>query len=208
MRIPLLLIAAAAMAAAPETRVGPDAVWAPLMDVDAQLHVACKNASGKGLGKCLRDYMKQTEASPEAIAFSETLDQPGYLREFIPKEKIDLGRIDFPFRANTNQTIYFLNGDPPRIDEADDKVLKKVDLSREPLYRENRRAWKSAFLVFDGFTLPERVPTNDGFRFTASVPLRTCHACEDLAVASIAYDFTNAGKFRGAKLLSLEKPSR
>jgi hypothetical protein len=192
----LLLTLAVAASAAPK-KIGESAVFNPLMGAMGNLRDSCDKAQGiPEIKTCLVKYMNDGKLDPAAIAFSEKLEEPGFLREFIPKGAVDLGRVEFPWRANFNQTVYFLNGKPPLFDAYGAETLIKF------------RGPDDSLLFPDGFQLPERIPTFTGIRYAADVSIRKCRACEELGVAKVAWDFTDKGKFVSAKILSTEPPGK
>jgi len=165
-------------------------VFNPLMGSTSLLREACDKEAGDALKACLIRFMKGVR--PEAVAFTQALDEPGFLREFIPGSKLDLGRVHFPWRANFNDTVYFLNGEPPLLDAYGAETLAKLKLSGDGI------------LFPDGYALPERAKTFTGIRYVSDVSVRKCRACAEISVAKVAWDFADNDKYLGAKILSIE----
>src|SRR5262245_58225241 len=129
----LLLLAQlpSANAAAP---VGPNAVWNPGQSGIEMIHQQCDKASD--FNACFLDALKKSGASSSAIDFVNTTGcQMAYLRDFRKVGPVDVAYISFPFRANENNGIYLVNGDPSPIDVDNQQALPQGELDENPAYQ-------------------------------------------------------------------------
>ena len=117
-----------------------------------------------------------------------------------------MGAEYWPFFANDNEASALLNGDPPHVSVWQE--ARKVDLRRNPasasILRQNPAA--SVTGAPPGF-VGARCTNSGGQIFVYAVAINTCHACSDLAVAQIAFEFDAQGRYRGPRLLRLDRKS-
>jgi predicted secreted protein len=119
---------------------------------------------------------------------------------------VDVAWVTYPFRANENQGVLLVNGDPSPIDVDDFSRLAQGELNRDQAYAELKRAypdislWPGDRYSFD-VPIAESLPSG-GSRFHVGYILRNgCHACDKIGSAVFAFDFTPEGKFSGTKLM-------
>ncbi|HTO77752.1 MAG TPA: hypothetical protein VMQ61_16900 [Thermoanaerobaculia bacterium] len=201
----LFLIVASASAGDSAAPVGAAAVWNPPSGFLAAMHAAC-DARPERLSECFPERMRAAGASPEAVAFTERAGGLQYLRAFREAGRVDVAWAVNPFRANTNDLVDLVNGDPPILDVDDPKYFEPAMLERHPGYAAMRRAHpKLAPFPGDRYhrhAVQRMAQVGGGQRFVVGEDLRDgCHACAILGEARVAFDFDAAGKFRGIQVL-------
>jgi hypothetical protein len=201
----LIILAFAAPAARAATPVGPEAVWETLMGVMGNLHDECGSKTVPDVTVCLPDFMRKAGASAQALAFTSRLKGEGFLRRFDAAGPVGVAFVHYPFRANANNGVLLVNGRPDIVDVSDPKLLRPLE--KDPRIEAIRVEEPEAGLWATDPGGPTTLLRGAGRRFVFSFPLRTCHACENLAAARVAYDFDKDGKFLGVRLLSVAKPS-
>ena len=133
----------------------------------------------------------------------------GFLHDFREAGQVDVGYVDYVFRANENLACYLLNGIPPLIDVDDTKILETNGLERNIQYAALKARYpKIAIWPSDRSTtmypIARELPT-DGKRFVVSYWLQNgCHACERIGSVQFAFDFDKTGKFLGTQFQSVE----
>jgi hypothetical protein len=206
--LPLFLIVAATSTDAATGPVGATAVWNPPEGFLAAVHAACDRNPPR-LVECFRGRMRAAGASPEALAFTERAGGLTYLRAFRDGGRVDVAWAVDPFRANTNDIIYLVNGDPAMIDVDDPKYLTPSALEHHPAYAAMRRAHPKV-MPFPGdrhsrSAVARVAKVGGGPRFVVGEELRDgCHACAVLGTARVAFDFDSAGRFRGAQAILVQ----
>jgi hypothetical protein len=204
----LFLIVAAAPPGGTNARVGPAAVWNPPADFLQTMHTACDRNPAR-LAACFQERMRAGGASPEALAFTERAGGLEYLRAFGEAGRVDIAWAVDPFRANTNDLVYLVNGDPPMVDVDDPKYLGPPVLQRHPGYAALLRAHPK-LAPFPGdrshrSAVQRMAQIGGGQRFVVDEDLRDgCHACAVLGKARVAFDFDAAGKFRGTQAVLIQ----
>jgi hypothetical protein len=206
--VSLFLIVASASAGDSAASVGAAAVWNPPAGFLAAMHAAC-DARPERLSECFPARMRAAGASPEAVAFTERAGGLQYLRAFRATGRVDVAWAGNPFRANTNDVVYLVNGDPPILDVDDPKYLEPAMLERHPGYAAMRRAHPKLTPFpgdrYDLHAVERSVQAGGGQRFVVGEDLRDgCHACAILGKARVAFDFEAAGKFRGVQVLTVQ----
>jgi hypothetical protein len=185
-----------------------NAVWQPSATTVRSIEQTCASSSMQ-FGECFVVQMQKLGASPEAIAFTHSIDNIGYMIGFRPAGgRVSLAHVTFPFRANENQGAYLVNGIPARIDVDDQSLLSKSELNANPVYAELVRQY-SDILMFPG----DRIGTNavtaeslpgGGQRFLVDYKLNDrCHACPQVGTARFAFDFNLEGQFLETKLINV-----
>ena len=187
--------------AAERARVGSGAVFSPSPDFLADFHRACDAKSGADFGECFVAQMAKAGASREAVAFARSTGNLGYLRAFRETGRVDVGEVEYPFRANENQAWILVNGKPPVIDVGDTASIQNL-LEANPVFKTLRLAHPqlAAFprVSRDG---PRALPAPDGGqRFATAYELKDCRACKAAGYASVAFRFDAGGVFLGPEL--------
>jgi len=160
---------------------------------------------------CVTNVMEQYNASSGAIDFTTKLGSDlGYLNQFQEMGKIDLGTVVFPFRANTNEAYYLINGSPILISteisqDAEQKLI--TEMEKDPLYSEIKNKYPDIF--FWGFA-PQFVEkeslANNNERFIFEYRLvNGCRICDTEYAAQIGFDFSSNGKFLEITFLRIKK---
>ena len=197
-----LLLSAALAASAPQA--GPDAVWlAPRHTLD-QLSAQCKGQAVPDVRQCLLSFMESSGAKPQAVAFAQGLEGVGFLRSLEPHDPVAVAFVTYPFRANANEGVLLVNGEPPLVDVSDPARLKP--LLQDPRLRGVRVRQPDAGIWASDPGRPRvKKLRAKGVRFEFAFPVRVCHACADLAHARVGYDFDGSGRFLGAKLIGVNE---
>ena len=137
--------------------------------------------------------------------------------EFREMGRVDLGSVEFPFRANTNTAFFLLNGSPSLISTElgcsvgggawHQPCQRKgaVDISQDPNYSRLKSQYPNLELWLAGADFKSAQAKADGgqhFIFSY-ILVNGCHACYVGSRAEVAFDFDSNGKFTGTKLLKL-----
>jgi hypothetical protein len=171
---------------------------------------------------CALEKMKQSGASQESMDFVRELAERkegegiGWLGEFREMGRVDLGSVEFPFRANTNTAFFLLNGSPSLISTElgctvgggwHQPCQRKgaVDISQDPNYSRLKSQYPNLELWPAGADFKSaQAKADGGQRFIFSyILVNGCHACYVGNRAEVAFDFDRNGKFTGIKLLKL-----
>ncbi|MDE2492220.1 MAG: hypothetical protein KGM24_15335, partial [Elusimicrobia bacterium] len=163
---------------------------------------ACASKPRPGARACLRDAMRRGGASAAALDFSALLDGAGYLRRFDERGRVDVARVRWPLRANANDGALLVNGRPPIVDVSSPSLVSPLIGDR--LLASVRAADPDARVWADDPGNPGVKEHDGGERVVFALPVRTCHACANLATAFVAYDFGPDGSFRGASVVGAQ----
>ena len=200
------LVSFSALAASESARVGPQAVWKPGPEVIARLRAECSADPAK-TGECFLRFMQTAGASNEAMAFAKSLADKGYgyLRALRDTGRVDIAYVEYVFRANEMQGVFFVNGDPPMIDVDDGQYLspqvqqKNADFAAFLRHHRQATVWPADRGNTD---TPVAVPTTEGQQFNVEYLLRNgCHACAQIGTEVVAFLFDDSGRLRGTKVL-------
>ena len=207
MRILALLLLLKLNAASPPAPVGPDAVWTPPADFRAKVDEACASA-GERFGACFAEQMQKAGASKAALAFTERLDNQGYLTSVLDTGKVDVAYVEYPYRANENALVFLVNGEPPLIDVDDLSRLDRKNLGANPTYAGLLNRFPSlALFPADRHTGREPRAANlrsGGQRFVVVYELHDgCRACKVVGYARIGWDFDVQGRFVGTEVVQV-----
>lgn len=186
--------------------VEKSAVWKPGPTFLETLHARCDTLAFPRLGKCLASLMKESGASPEALAFTRCMGKEAWLRAFLEKGRVDVAYLTYPFRANENQGILLVNGDPSPIDVDNLDLLTQAELKQDIIYGELAKRYPDISLWQGdryGMETPVVEPlAKKRLRFYVGYLLRNgCHACEKIGSAIFAFDFDAEGKYLGDRLM-------
>jgi predicted secreted protein len=202
--VALLLCTGVGLAGAQTSRqtISAAAEWQPGMATFQSILKRCMNAPNPDA--CKAKALKESGAPPAAIAFSELTGYDGFMRAFRAVGPVDVAYVLYPYRANENNGVLLVNGDPPVIDVDDDELIPKDDLRADPLYATLLQT-NPGLIVWPGDRFDARYPVAEklpggGQRFLVFYQLQTCHACAELGEATFAFDFDRTGKFDGTKL--------
>ena len=195
----------------PVTRVSAAAVWNPPVDMLAAMRQKCGEADPTHMERCFLNEMKSAGASPEALAFAESLAESlgvVYLRAFRRLEKVDVAYIEYAFRANELEGVLLVNGNPSPIDVDDDRFTIDAEMRKNAAYAALAEQYPHISLWpgdrFDS-KLPTMTSTGWGTQsFLVQYTLRDgCHACAVLGTATLAFNFDTQGNFQGARVSSV-----
>lgn len=186
--------------------VGADAVWEPGPSFMNAVHAKCDSLSFPQLGQCFAEVMRDAGAPPGALAFTRRMGDEAWLRSFRDTGRVDIAYITRPFRANENQGVLLVNGDPALVDVDDFDQVAQGDLKKDPVYAELAKRFPEISLWpgdrFGADYPVVRLLPGGGQRFHAGYLLRDgCHACREIGSAVFAFDFAADGKFKGTKLM-------
>jgi hypothetical protein len=199
---------------------GASAIWSPAPDFLTTAHAACDNAPRPpAFAECFINQMAKAGAPPEAVKFTRELyrgtGQIGIMGEFKDFGPVGLAWVVYPLRANDNDGLLLLNGDPKILDPDDMQQLDKAALEHDPLFPE----WKKTAPKLDvwpgdrsggaaqiRFARVWAGAKPGQQRFLFSYPLIDgCRACARSGFASYWWDFDAKGKFQGTRLLSVTR---
>jgi hypothetical protein len=187
--------------------IGSDALWQPGMQGMQDIKDKC--GSAPDFGVCFASQMRKEGASPQAVAFTKLTGNVGFMRDFRETGRVDVAYVNYPFRANENQSCLLVNGAPRVVDVDDTSFFSKTDLAKNPQYAKLIKEYPNV-AIFPGdrsgtdYPIAENLP-NGGQRFVVSYRLLNgCHACERVGSVNYAFYFNSNGKFLGAKLQSAQ----
>jgi hypothetical protein len=175
--------------------------------VDA-VKAACQEFQSDKLQDCFAAGMKKAKATLAAVQFSKQLGEPGFVREFRAAGPVDIAYVWYPYRANEQQSILIVNGEPATVDVDNHKLIGAEILKGNARFVALARAHKEVSL-WPGDRYSTELPdvemgVNAGARVVVNYRLREqCHACAVLGDAWVVFSFDPKGKFLGAKLLAI-----
>ena len=180
-------------AARKEPPVTADAVWRPATAVLEDVQKNC--AAG---GDCLIAKMK-AGASPAAIAFSESIHNEGWLRDFRKSGNVDIAYVHYLNRADV---WLLVNGTPSPVDVDDLRKLPKADMAENSAWQKLSGRNPNATLFPDdhaGSVGPLAIVHADGTQdFVVPYKVRDgCPTCAEIGTAFLAYEFNAKGKQTG-----------
>jgi predicted secreted protein len=195
----------------PVTRLSAAAVWNPPVDMLAAIRQKCGDADPAHIERCFLNEMKSAGASPEALAFAQSLAPSlgvAYLRAFRRLEKVDVAYIEYAFRANELEGVLLVNGNPSPIDVDDDRFTMDAEMRKNAAYAALAEQYpRISVWPDDRFDakLPTTTSTGWGTQsFLVQYTLRDgCHACAVVGTATLAFSFDTQGNFQGARVSSV-----
>jgi hypothetical protein len=194
-----VLLASSALAAG---SVGPEAIWAPTAAQQTALRDACLAQPVPDVRVCLLRFMADAGAAAAALEFTRGMDEDGWMAAVSTGGRVGVAEVAWPFRANSNAGVLLVNGDPPAVDVSSWTLLSPLEEDAR-IATIKRGSPEAAIWASD----PPKPVAGDrpggGQRFLFDFPVRACHACADLAVAQVAYDFNGDGRFLGTRLLTV-----
>ncbi|WP_157745182.1 hypothetical protein [Luteimonas chenhongjianii] len=173
-----------------------DAVWSGTAE-------ACRGDLGPVVD-CLRATMEATGASPEALAASARMaedGEAGYIARWQTIDGVDVATTEFPFRANTNQGTWLIDASR-RICDVDADPFAAADSDRQDI-ADFRAAHPDAMLFAPAHLEGTQPLDGGGVRLVFATPMRSCHACADVATLRVGYDFDDARRFTGRRVIDL-----
>jgi predicted secreted protein len=191
--------------------VNAAAVWNPAPDALAAIRLKCGEADPTHIERCFLSEMKSAGASPEALAFAESLATSlgvVYLRAFRHLERVDVAYIEYVFRANELEGLLLVNGNPSPIDVDDESYTQDVELKKNSAYAALAEQYPK-ISVWPGDRFDSKLPTATsagwGFQtFLVQYELRDgCHACAEVGIATLEFKFDTQGHFQGARVSSV-----
>lgn len=187
--------------------VSAEAVWKPGLSSVADIKKQCAASNGGAIQDCFINGMAKAGASSQAVAFTRRNDG-AYLREFRRVGPVDIAYVTNPFRANENDAIFLVNGTPATIDVDGQQLPNQTDLAKNSTYASLAKKYPQISL-WPGDRSGTGTPTvkdlpGGGWRFVVSYRLQNfCHACAVVGSAQFGFDFDQAGKFLGTRLLQV-----
>lgn len=209
-----LLLAAGGLFAQP---FSPDAVFRPGPAFVPAAMRKCGAFRPPRTGECFIAQMRGAGASSQALAFARLLHertgQVGYLRGFREAGRVDIAYVQYAFRANELNGVCLINGSPPLIDVDRLDAPDQPALESDPAYAALRRQYPGvAIFPADRFHTDSpsvEALAGGGLRFLVDYRLNNvCHACAQVGTARYGFDFDAAGKFLGARLVSVQAAER
>jgi predicted secreted protein len=190
----------------PASHIGADAVWNAGPSFPGKVQEKCGALSVPELGECFSRVMKESGASIDAIAFARRMENDAWMRAFRDTGRVDIAYVTYPFRANENQGVLLVNGDPELIDVDDFVLPMKGELEKDLVYAGLAKRFPDiSFWPGDRYSTEFPVAlllSGGGQRVYVGYVLRNgCHACEEIGSAVFAFDFASNGKFAGNKLM-------
>lgn len=176
-------------------------VWHPPANFRSQVLAACENR-GTAFGECFIDQMKAAGASPDALAFTRLIHGDGYIQAFRPVARVGIAAVFYPFRANENDGLYLVNGQPPALNIDDLQKLPSDQMESDPAYaavkksHANADVWPGDRSSADSLLA---LTFSDGSQeFVADYRVQEgCHACAVLGQAFFSFGFDHEGNFTG-----------
>ena len=197
------------LASSEGSKYSSSTVWNTVSRTD--LWDCAMNGSLKEIN-CFLEKMKQSGASQESMNFvrqrAERKEGISWLGEFREIGRVDLGSVEFPFRANTNSAFCLLNGSPSLV--STELGWDALDITRDSNYPRLKSQYPNLELWPAGadFKSPQ-AKADGGQRFIFSyILVNGCHACYVGSTAEVAFDFDRNGTFKGTKLLRLVTTGR
>lgn len=193
------------------TRVGSKAVWNPPAEVLTAVRQKCGEADATHIEKCFLNEMKAAGASPEAVAFAESLAGTMgvvYLRAYRRAERVDVAYIEYAFRANELEGVLLVNGNPSPIDVDDERFTMDAELRKNAAFAALAEQYPH-ISVWPGDRFDSKLPavTSTGWgtqTFMVQYLLRDgCHACAEIGIATVGFTFDTGGNFQAARVASV-----
>jgi hypothetical protein len=186
------------------------AIWLPDAGFMQRFHQQCDGHAGKAFDACFAAAMAKAGASPAALDFTRRLDNEAYLQALDEYGgPVALAHVFYPFRANENDAWFLVNSTPPLIDVDDRRYLALPALRSSAAYGEIRQRYPNVSFWPGGRGVAAPKVFLGGREFVIGYLLRDqCHACAIVGRVRFAFDFDAAGKFLGARLISVIASAR
>ncbi len=216
----LLLFAAGNLVQAQDgsqPKIGSSAVWKMPDSFRTMVLKKCGDATQPpSFAECFIKQMQQGGAPAAAVAFTRELYKAsngdvGIMYGFHKVGPVDIAWINYPLRANTNDGLLFVNGQPAILNVEDLKALDQTSMQQDPQFQNTKAQFPNASVWpgdRDGTTWPNSQPgANGGVQFTVGYPLiNGCHACERVGFAMFNWNFDSKGKFLGTTFIGMTPP--
>jgi len=178
--------------------VGADAVWQPEAQFLAIVRKTCGEESSSNFGECFAKQMASA-APPAAVAFTRSIHNEGWLRDFRKVARVDIAYVLYPFRANENQGWLLVNGSPSLVDVDNLQKLPKSEMEENLAWSQLiARSPRATLFPGDrtGATGPLAILNPDGSEeFVVGYKvLDGCPTCAQLGVAFLGFEFNPKGK--------------
>jgi predicted secreted protein len=196
----------------PAPVIGPEMCWSPAAQTMEKIRMDCTELAGTAFEACFVAGMRQSGASPQAVAFTKSIGSMGYLEEYRQTGTVNIAFVVYPFRANENQGFLLISGASQVIDVDDLTLLSAEDLKKDPLYPRLKKRYP-ALALWQGdrsgkeYPLLERKADGAQRYIVRYRLLNGCHACELAGQVRYAFDFDRTGQFSGTSYLGIENPS-
>jgi hypothetical protein len=193
-------------------KIDASAIW----KVSPQFLAAAPVACPSGNIECLTGQMTKAGASAHAVNFTQDLYKQshgdfGIMTAFQDQGTLAFAWIIYPLRANTNNGLLLVNGQPLIVDLEDLKLLDTKTMKQSSQFQNVKGQFPNVDLWpgdRDGKTWPTpQAGSNGGTQFVLSYPLRNgCHACARAGDAIFMWNFDAKGKFLGTTFAGMLSP--
>jgi len=188
------------------------AIWAPTDEMVQGAGDKCKSPGVARIEQCFISFMRDSGATHDAIEFARQINGQGYLRDLRKRLGVDVAYVTYPFRANENDAVLLINRNLKIIDVDSADVLNKVDIKSDATYKQLSPKYPNMTILPGDRTSTDQpaleMNTQQGQRFIVRYNVvNGCHACQIVAYALIAFDFTPQGDFIGTEFLGLSDQS-
>lgn len=191
----------------PAGKITAAAVWQPPADFLTKAHAVCdKGAGSASFPECFMNQIAAAGAPEAAISFTRMLykssdGQVGIMSAFKSFGVVDAAQVFYPLRANENDGLLLVNGDPAILDVDDFQKLDRTTMEQSPMFQAIKRKFTQTD-IWPGDRSgsnpwPRIQPlTGGGTELVVSYLLiNGCHACAHVGVARFGWDFDASGKF-------------
>jgi hypothetical protein len=193
------------------------AVWQMPDSLRTTILKKCGDATQPpSFAECFMTQMQQGGAPPAAVAFTRDLYKAnggdvGIMYGFHKVGPVDIAWINYPLRANTNDGLLFVNGQPRILNVEDLKLLDQAAMQQDPQFQNTKAQFPNASVWpgdRNGKVWPNsQTGPNGGPQFTVGYPLiNGCHACERVGDAMFNWNFDSRGKFLGTTFIGMTPP--
>ena len=211
------LLFVTALFAAASDRFTATSVWQMPVSFPPAVHQACDNAPNQeAFAICFMQQMSKAGASIDAVEFTKQLYKEskgdvGVMTGFHKGGPVDVAFVTYPLRANTNNGILFVNGDPKIVNAEDLKLLNLDQLKQDPQYGDTINQFPKTAVWpgdRDGTTWPNSNSNSEGgVSFTLGYPmLDGCHACRKVGNVMFNWKFGPTGKVLGTSYMGMTPP--
>jgi hypothetical protein len=196
-------------------KINASAVWQPPQDVFAKATRVCQVGAGPmSFSACYMNQLAAQGEPPAAAEFTRWLfdhfdANVGIMTAFKSYGPVDAAQALFPLRANDNDSLLFLNGDPAVIDVDDLQKLDRTAMENAPVWQQLKQKYPNADLWPGDRSGSDPWPQwqaspDGGSRFVVQYPIiNGCHACARVGQAQFAWEFDRNGKFVRVTYLGL-----
>jgi hypothetical protein len=207
---------ASAAAATEPPKIGASAVWQVTQEFTTNAHNACDKSAPSGFAECAIGQMNKAGASPDSVSFTRELYRQshgdvGIMTGLQAVGPVDIAWITYPFRANNNNGLLFINGEPRIVNVENLKLLDRKTMEQSPQFKDLKFRFARVDVWpgdRDGKTWPNsQTGPNGGIQFVVAYPLIDgCHACARAGFALFTWNFTAQGKFLGTTFVGMTPP--